>query len=426
VWRPELRRKPDAILRLCRNRVEWWVPGETVLEPRGACLIESGSWPDLVRLEEAIGSLLEAHGTELQGRSLDVVIESAWLPVFAIDTRRQLLNPDELDALLTHRLEHTYLDESMNSRGWETRLSHRPGDDLAVGFAIDPRLKRLVLAQLASCQARVLSVQPAFSWGWNQLAHERREACKGTPAKLVWWLWEESDRILAALADKRQVRLLNVAAPQVAQQDARTLARRESVRHGVAQADLPVLLARAEQLSIGTVSRRPALDFHRAPGQPFIGWLLLLLGFAAVVGASALHRHRESIRAQEDINIETRAAAQRQEREAALRPRVIPLEETRLRHVQPELDRPWLPLLRSIESSTEAPVFLLGLSMDPSSGKLQIDAEAPSFDEAMDYVRRLADVDLLKSVQIVSHDNVLDPWGRPAVKFTVAARWSAS
>jgi hypothetical protein len=144
----------------------------------------------------------------------------------------------------------------------------------------------------------------------------------------------------------------------------------------------------------------------------------------AAGSALALHRHRESIRAQEDLKIEARAAAERREREIALRPRVPTPEGRRLSHIQPELDRPWLPLMRAIESATEPPVFLLGLSTDPAGARLQIDAEASSFDEAMAYVQRLADVEFLKAVQIVSHENTVDPWGRPSVKFTVVARWS--
>jgi hypothetical protein len=425
VWRPSLRRKPNAVLRLCRDRVEWWAPGQASLEHRGASLIEGESGSDLVPLEQAMRSLLEAHRADLEGCRLDVVIESAWLPVVAIDTRRQLMSSTELDALLKHRIEHTYRDGSASPQSWDTRLSHQPGDDLAVGFAIDVRLKRMLLAQLASCQARALSMQPAFTWGWDQSRQERREACKGAPAKSVWWLWEESDRTLAALAGKGQVRVLNVAAPQAAQQDAVTIARREALRHGIAHADLPVLMASPRRLPVRTLSRRPVVDFLQSPGQPVLGWLLLLVGVAMLVCTFALHQHREGARAREAMKAEARADALRREREAALRPHVMSPEERRLRHVQPELDRPWLPLMRAIESSTESPVFLLALSMDPSSGRLQIDAEAPSFDEAMGYVQRLADVDLLKSVQIVSHDNVQDPWGRSSVKFTVAARWSA-
>jgi len=425
VWRPSLRRKPRAVLKLCRDRVEWWTPGRELLEYRGACLIEGSSWPDLVALEQAFRSLLETHRTELAGGRLDVVIESAWLPVIAIDTRRQLLTPAELEALLKHRLEHTYLDGSADSQGWETRLSHRPGDDVGVGYALDTRLRRLILAQLASCHVRVLSIQPAFAWGWALSAQDRRRVCAGSPAKSVWWFWEEGDRHLAALADKTRVRVLNVAAPRSVEHDAASLASREALRHGIVQADLPVLTSRPEQSPVGTLSRKPVLDFLRSPGQPALGWLLLLLGVAAVAGVLAFNHHRQEIQAREDMKIEARAEAQRREREAALRPHVMSPEEKRLRHVLPALNQPWLPVMRSIESVTDSPVFLLGLSIDPSSGKLQIEAQAPDFDEAMGYVQRLAEVDLLKSVQIVSHDNVLDPWGRPSVKFNVTARWSA-
>jgi hypothetical protein len=404
--------------------VEWWSSGPDGFAQRNAGTIDGEAGPDLRSLERAIQSLLEPHQADLKGCRLDVVIESAWLPVVAIETRKQLLNQVELDALLRHRLQHARLDGSTAAPEWETRFVHQPGDELALGFAIDLRLKDLLVEQFGSRQARTLSIQPAFTWGWDASVGQRREACMASSTGSTWWLWEESDRTLAALAGRRHVRVMNVAAPLLGRQDAKTLAKREALRSGVQQADTSAVVGGWDGASSRPDPRKPSLDFRRVPGQPSLGWVLLILGVVAAGSALALHRHRESIRAQEDLKIEARAAAERREREIALRPRVPTPEGRRLSHIQPELDRPWLPLMRAIESATEPPVFLLGLSTDPAGARLQIDAEASSFDEAMAYVQRLADVEFLKAVQIVSHENTVDPWGRPSVKFTVVARWS--
>ena len=423
MWRPDSGHEPTSLLRLCRDGLEWWVSDKSVLTRRDVRTFDGVFDSDLRLLERAIESLLEARGTELKGCRFDVVIESAWLPIIAIDTRRQLLSQVELDALLKHRIEQTYGDGSVSAQVWETRLMHRPGDDLAIGFALDPRLKELIVDRFASGEVRVLSIQPAYAWGWEVSVPDRRKACLASADKSVWWLWEESDRTLVSLADRKQVRALNVAAALLGQQDARVLPKREALRHGLMPCDAAALVGSWERSPVHRRHPRPAVDFLRTPGQPMIGWLLLLLGLAAAGGMLSLQAYRDAVRAQENQRIEARVAAERREREASLRPAVPTIEEKRLLHIQPELDQPWLPLMRAIESVSEPPVFVLGLSMDPVNGKFQLDAEAPTFDEATGYVQSLAGIDLLKSVQIVMHENAVDPWGHPSVKFTVVARW---
>lgn len=172
--------------------------------------------------------------------------------------------------------------------------------------------------------------------------------------------------------------------------------------------------------------RSRPIDFLRAPRPPIVGWCLLLIGIAALASALMVHRQREIQRAELETAASQRDAAQRRLQEAALRPKVLSADDRRLQKIAAQLQQPWLPTLRAIEGATESPVFLLGLAIDPATGKIQLDAEAPSFDHALVYVQRLSEDGALPSAQMASHESIIDPSGRAAVRFTVVATWSRS
>lgn len=172
--------------------------------------------------------------------------------------------------------------------------------------------------------------------------------------------------------------------------------------------------------------RSRPIDFLHAPRPPAVGWCLLLVGIATLASAALLHRQREIQRSEVEAAALQRDAAQRRQREAALRPKVLSVDDRRLQKIAAQLQQPWLATLRVIEGATESPVFLLGLAIDPATGKIQLDAEAPSFDHALVYVQRLSEDGALPSAQIASHEAIIDPSGRAAVRFTVVATWSRS
>lgn len=168
----------------------------------------------------------------------------------------------------------------------------------------------------------------------------------------------------------------------------------------------------------------PAIDFLRSRRSPAVGWWLLAAGAASLAGAMWLHHQWDTERARQEASLLEQQDAQRRAIEATRRPRMPSVDERRLQHLAPQLQQPWLPTLRAIEGATESPVFLLAMTIDPASGRLQLEGEAPGFDDVLAYVQRLSDDDALAAVHLASHDGMMDSSGQPAVRFTVLARWS--
>lgn len=166
------------------------------------------------------------------------------------------------------------------------------------------------------------------------------------------------------------------------------------------------------------------VDFLTARSTSWLGWCLLGLGVAA--GGAAFHFDRQWAheRAQREADITARTAEAEQRSREAARPVPISPDQRRLLRIAPQLRQPWLPVLRIIEAATRPPVFLLALSVDPASGTIRVEGEAPTFEAVLEYAKDLDHEGLLGPAELRSHEQVVDPTGRPAVRFTVVSRWS--
>ena len=170
---------------------------------------------------------------------------------------------------------------------------------------------------------------------------------------------------------------------------------------------------------------KPAqIDFRKAPGLPRLGWLLLALG--ATGCALALWTQFRWSTQSAQLSHE-RLAAQALQRARELPSAPVPLTAAQRRGLQvaDSMRRPWLPALRAIEAATSAPIYLLSLSIDPTTGTMKIEGEAPTFDHAMAYVQTLDEGRVLRPASLTSHETVVDPvTGRSYVRFTAITRWS--
>lgn len=165
------------------------------------------------------------------------------------------------------------------------------------------------------------------------------------------------------------------------------------------------------------------VDFLRPIGAPRVGWWLLALGIAALAVAFGAEQRWTTQRAAAVRAAQDALALQ----QAAIEPlpaRPPTPAQRRWQQVQPELQRPWLPALRAIESATVNPVFLLSMTIEPVTGLVKLDAEAPSFDHALAFVQVLDLSGALRPASLVSHEQSSGgPAGRGAVRFSAMTRW---
>lgn len=166
------------------------------------------------------------------------------------------------------------------------------------------------------------------------------------------------------------------------------------------------------------------MDFLRAKRVPLLGSFLLALGVTALATTFSLS-HEWAGRAAKIERDDLRAAAARQVRLPPPKPALVTPYERRAQQALVELQRPWLASLRAIESATREPVFLLGLTIEPATGVIRLDAEAATFDQALGYVERLSASPGLLPATLVSHEAAATlPPGQGAVRFTVSTRWA--
>ena len=210
-------RRPRDVVRIGRQRVERWAMSAQGFVLREHRSIDPHDAPDAGELGSALRALLHARGAPI-----DVLLESAWLPLMLLPAGPAQWSPHKLQALLRHRLGQLYDGGSDPVQAWEFRLDHRPGDARALGYGLAPSVRQAVVDAAAATGQHVASLQPAFAWGWRHLKSQRR--VEGG-AEAAWWLWIEQDRCIVCRFVRGRIEALNAGAgvPQDAQQALRLI-----------------------------------------------------------------------------------------------------------------------------------------------------------------------------------------------------------
>lgn len=223
----------EAIVVAGRMRAELWSRGPSGCSLASTAPITFGGAQQVPSLGSALQGLFEAARAQRGGRAIHVVLESAWLPVIALDVGGAPWTERKLHALLQHRFGMLFGIEAM-ARDWDLQADHRAGDAMALGFGLAKEVKNAVLAAAKTAGATVASVQPSFAWGMGRCLRPARR----TPA--AWWMWGEQDRSLVAHVRRGRVAALNPAADPVhGAEDCRALAVRESIRLGTGEPGAP-------------------------------------------------------------------------------------------------------------------------------------------------------------------------------------------
>jgi hypothetical protein len=166
------------------------------------------------------------------------------------------------------------------------------------------------------------------------------------------------------------------------------------------------------------------IDFLKPRATSWLGWCVLAIGVGAIAAVLHFDRQWTRDRTEHEAAMNARASAAEQQRREASRPVPVSPDQRRLHLIAPQLRQPWLPVLRVVEGATRPPVYLLALAIDPASGSVRVEGEAPGFDEALAYAKALDQDGLLGPAELRSHEQVSDPSGRAAVRFTIMTRWS--
>ena len=156
-----------------------------------------------------------------------------------------------------------------------------------------------------------------------------------------------------------------------------------------------------------------------------LGWVVLVLGIATATAAWRQHiRWSETLASLQDDLISRERAMQKVKLEA--QSAAVPSESARrLQRIAPLLRQPWLPTLRAVERVTEPPVYLLSLTIEPESGAVSLEGEAPTFADVLEYA---AAIDLGGSgstAEVRSHEQLLEPNGRSSIRFRLSGKWDA-
>ncbi|MBI3346941.1 MAG: hypothetical protein HY020_06985 [Burkholderiales bacterium] len=155
-------------------------------------------------------------------KPVDVVLESAWLPLMLLDLSPGFWSDAKLRALLSHNLGEVYDQLYGRTEDWDMQFDYHPGDSRAVGYGLAREVRESIAETAATAGQNLASIQPAFQWAARRL--KRPDG---------WWAWIEQDRaLLSRIANGRTVSL-NAAAPlPLDEADSMRLIRIEARRHG--------------------------------------------------------------------------------------------------------------------------------------------------------------------------------------------------
>jgi hypothetical protein len=203
------RRKHHPLVRVGRLNVELWQPGADGLRCVSQRPLGLTRRPDVQLMSECLATLLENRSSE--GRGLDLVVESAWMPVMHLPMAPTLWSMEQATNLLRHRLGLLQGIQPEHMSSWQLAVDYLPGNACGLGYGLSPAVREALHQAVHAANCKVHSMQPALAWGGRRLPDRparRRSNLKGTQARI----WVEQDRALVVLDQVGKVLHLNACA----------------------------------------------------------------------------------------------------------------------------------------------------------------------------------------------------------------------
>lgn len=171
------------------------------------------------------------------------------------------------------------------------------------------------------------------------------------------------------------------------------------------------------------------IEFGRSARPSIISWLLLVLGASCM--AYSAHAYIEAQDAKDHI-AQLRSERLREidaaaEKAALSKDFATPAftQDKRWLHASAELKAPWMRTLTALEQTTKQPIFLMGIKVDHRDGRIQLDAEADSFEAMLAYIKVLQEDPSFYGVRLLRHEQGPDAVGRPSTHFSIESHWVA-
>jgi hypothetical protein len=252
VW-PLERRQADAILRVGRLSLERWdrVDGRLSMVSRHVLDQAATMHPSLL-----------AEGLHVLYRNspagpVEIVLESAWMPIVLCDTGRNVMRLAQVEALARYRFGQTLVSPLDPVAQWEIRADYVAGHRHALAFALSPQVRQVIASAASSLRVNLAALAPAFSWGWS------RARAGGALPGSVWWLCAEQDRTLVSRTEGGRVIALHPGADAVVdRQAALSLVDVEAARFGLPSGDAAAVAVGAWHDTLDDPSAKGRVRWH--------------------------------------------------------------------------------------------------------------------------------------------------------------------
>lgn len=185
------------VLRVGRHTVQRWSVDDdqlrgrrdiTALSLTASADFPADTWSPKSLPTDALSEALNKLYPTPPQNDIEIVLESAWLPLMLVETAGVLVSDAQAIALLRHRFARLYDSPNDPVATWDVRVHFVAGGELALGYGLSPQVKGALTAAADALGLKVAAIASAWDWGW-----QRAQLANMLPAQSGWWGWQEQN-----------------------------------------------------------------------------------------------------------------------------------------------------------------------------------------------------------------------------------------